>query len=666
MVASSYFEPPSTIQYWAPRNVLSNGRDLEGPDTLQSPTFSQALNQFRLFLRQGDSGCARFCILSSSDDHSIQSRAFGFKAKLFATLEQLERKYQAPMSALLYLVRSEWHLADNSVGHRHTATESKRIQIQPQSRSKHSLKSILVNCTPTFASKEISLELSWFGHAPRFEGAVYTYLWRPHTLPPKTIDAQFLVSEDDEGSQNVVINLRGWDRSTGSLNTYKLDRLAGPPGYSRPSSNIGQELQLYLFAAFKQLIVDSDVFVDSAYEEMATITYDGRASPGNEKLYYLLHISDCCRRATSELAHASSLLKKPPVRESPGATEDKALKAWFETALKDIDFLIGQLDDIETQVLAIRLMIKDQLDLRNGRRTALIGLLAVIYIPFAFLSSLFGMNIKDPLWGPIIPGGLLPGTSGNVTARANTTKALNHTAQANVTGMALNQTDVLVSAISSSGGYLWSFKIYWIIAAPVTFATILLPLIAGPTARYIVKFSDHNRAYSRFALSLLGSVGEIISAIIFPPTLFIIIFCVAYGILAFGMLSWASVPGRSQLAWAAFAMVYAYSLMLDAIVFAFDKAPVTALVPLLFLNLTLFRSEILRLFIPKTSLFARESLVNFLLSKHRPLGWILMRNIGLPCKSEILIADPSDDLSVRVLDLSGVRILIGQSYPPRT
>ena len=60
MVACNYFEPPSTTQYWAPRNVLSNGQGLEGPDTSKSPTFSQALNQFRLFLRQGDPGCARF------------------------------------------------------------------------------------------------------------------------------------------------------------------------------------------------------------------------------------------------------------------------------------------------------------------------------------------------------------------------------------------------------------------------------------------------------------------------------------------------------------------------------------------------------------------------------------------------------------------------------
>lgn len=92
-------------------------------------------------------------------------------------------------------------------------------------------------------------------------------------------------------------------------------------------------------------------------------TYDGRRSPGNEKLYYLLHFGDCCHRAASGLAHAASLLKQSPlqtwsVASSPGEAEDKSLKAWFEIALEDIDFLRGQLEDIETQIRATRIMVR--------------------------------------------------------------------------------------------------------------------------------------------------------------------------------------------------------------------------------------------------------------------------------------------------------------------
>ncbi|KAL8905635.1 MAG: hypothetical protein Q9207_002508 [Kuettlingeria erythrocarpa] len=293
----------------------------------------------------------------------------------------------------------------------------------------------------------------------------------------------------------------------------------------------------YLFAAFKQLIADTDAFVDSAYEEVA------RLSP----------------------------LKAQSDASPPGGADNESLEAWFGIALEDIGILRGQLDDIETQILATRIMIKDQLDLRTGRRTGLIGLLAVIYIPFAFMSSLFGMNVKDPVWGPVIPRTFQPETLDNMTAQANTSTAI-----------ALNQKDTITSAISMSGGYLWSFKMYWIIAAPVTFATILLPLVAGPTIRYIVEFFYHNRAYSRIALSLLGVAGEVLAAVFLPFLAYLIVFGVAYGTLALGILSQSSLSARNQLLWASFAAVFAYSLLLDLDVDLekFDYIPITGFIPL--------------------------------------------------------------------------------------
>lgn len=59
MVAYSYFEPPSNFQYWAPRTMSPSSQDLERHN-VSSPTFSQALDQFRIFLQKGDPGCARF------------------------------------------------------------------------------------------------------------------------------------------------------------------------------------------------------------------------------------------------------------------------------------------------------------------------------------------------------------------------------------------------------------------------------------------------------------------------------------------------------------------------------------------------------------------------------------------------------------------------------
>ncbi|KAL8830760.1 MAG: hypothetical protein Q9170_005587 [Blastenia crenularia] len=348
------------------------------------------------------------------------------------------------------------------------------------------------------------------------------------------------------------------------------------------------QMHLSLFAVYKQLIIDSRLFVDSADEEIAKLVYEGRRSPETEKLYHLLHLGDCCRLSASGLAHAASLLKETLAQTwldgSPDQVHDAALRAWFDSALQDIDTLRGHLADLELQVVATRSMIKDQLDLRNGRRTGLIGLLAAIYIPFAFMSSLFGMNIKDPIWGPIVPSGLEGNTSENLTSPTT-----------NLTTIAQNQTNAIVSAISSSGGYLWSFKMYWTVTAPVTIATILLPLIAGPTTRYLVKFSYRNRAYSRILLSSLGVAGEVLLALFSPVLVYLIIFGFVYGALALGMLCWASMRGRSPWLWIIFAAVFAYSLILDLTIARLNAVSITGSVPLVFLILILFRSDIRRL-----------------------------------------------------------------------
>lgn len=115
------------------------------------------------------------------------------------------------------------------------------------------------------------MKLQWLALAPPYRGSTYTYVWRPYIHPPETIDARFYISAEDEGSRNVLILLQGWDRSKGSLSTYQIDRVSGPPGYVGSSSNVEREIHLYMFAVIKQLIADSSSFVDGACEEVAQL-----------------------------------------------------------------------------------------------------------------------------------------------------------------------------------------------------------------------------------------------------------------------------------------------------------------------------------------------------------------------------------------------------------
>lgn len=97
------------------------------------------------------------------------------------------------------------------------------------------------------------------------------------------------------------------------------------------------------------------------------------------------------------------------------------------------------------------------------------------------------MNIAQPLSSVLVPQPSQP-IAENISSSVG---------EKNSTAYNDSQTNALIDEISSSGPYLWSFKLYWIVAAQATLATILLPLVAGMVYRNIVKFVYNNRIYSR-------------------------------------------------------------------------------------------------------------------------------------------------------------------------
>ena len=199
------------------------------------------------------------------------------------------------------------------------------------------------------------------------------------------------------------------------------------------------------------------------------------------------------------------------------------------------------------------------------------------------------MNISEPIWGPIIPeaasndSGADPGIS-NMSVPNSFSET---------------QSNAIITAISSSGPYLWSFKMYWTIASPVTFATILLPLIFGPILRSSVEFFYDNRSYARLFLMLLGLGAIAVLDELVPTLAYILIFGISFGLLALGSLIWVSVTGENQWIWAGFAAVFASSLALDELAVTFNKVGVTGYLPLTYLLAVWYRIEIRNFVAPK-------------------------------------------------------------------
>ena len=62
------------------------------------------------------------------------------------------------------------------------------------------------------------------------------------------------------------------------------------------------------------------------------------------------------------------------------------------------------------------------------------------------------------------------------------------------------------STQSSNNPKAWEIKYFWIVAIPLIFATIVLPLIASPCARWIMKIMDKSDHIFMIASSILGQL----------------------------------------------------------------------------------------------------------------------------------------------------------------
>lgn len=524
-------------------------------------------------------------------------------------MSQLHRKYNAPKLAILYLVDQQWGLPKDI------------LKSYMEASKKEKEKSSLELPSESFPKapfnlddgSKIVLELKWLASAPQYQGQLYSYIWQPHAEAPEAVSAQlFVFRKDEQGCRNILLLLSSMDLSDEMLRNYLNLRREAIRTHSSNPSNVESQIFWAIYTVYRQLVTGSATFIESSLEQITSLRYNGRQSPSNAKLNYLIHLEDCCKVLSSGLAHASSLLREISVAIASNHTRiDTELQAWPEKTLQDIEFLENKLGEVQRQLLEIREMIKEQLELRNGRRTSLLTLLAAIYIPFSFMSSLFGMNLSDPIWGPIIPAATRSDSPTNSTS--NTT---------NSTGFSQNQTNAIIGEIASSGGYLWSFKLYWIISASVTLATILLPLVAGPIFRSTVRAFYRNRTYLRPLVAITGLGGFTYIDVALNGYVYTIVFGTTLGAIALFMLCRASRSGKNQVIWCGYSITFAASFTIDQLV---DTGPVgiSGYVSLGYLLVASLRPEIRKplQFITRHYVQARDKWLDYFHTKIKRWTW---------------------------------------------
>ncbi|KAL1638093.1 hypothetical protein SLS58_009019 [Diplodia intermedia] len=150
----------------------------------------------------------------------------------------------------------------------------------------------------------------------------------------------------------------------------------------------------------------------------------------------------------------------------------------------DLEYAHAELTKLGPQIERARRITREQLELAQVRRTTVLTILAGLYIPLSFVSSFFGMNVSQ--------------------FTASTTES-----ERNITNMdPLNRniTEPGPHQIITKTGENQSFDVryYWAVAVPLTFFTILFPLIAGAVTRWCLQIVSRGGTWWRVLVALFS------------------------------------------------------------------------------------------------------------------------------------------------------------------
>lgn len=171
----------------------------------------------------------------------------------------------------------------------------------------------------------------------------------------------------------------------------------------------------------------------------------------------------------------------PNPREEEGRTDDQMARL-----RGDLEFCKSELSQLGVQIENLQQFIREQLILTQDRRNWILALVAALYLPLSFATSLLGMNIE-------------PTTSPGPKGFSNYTAAWLDGLPSDLG----NSTKAIVSTIGTSGSFTWTWTTFAIISICLV-ATTPLSLAIGGIVRGAIQSATIYAPYWR-ALFLLGA-----------------------------------------------------------------------------------------------------------------------------------------------------------------
>ena len=286
--------------------------------------------------------------------------------------------------AMLGLLSTEWNLSSSSVFELITA-------IGPGAEAKL----VLPSAAGSRPGQTSSQTYIWQQDAPRYRNDWDIYTWQPHTSAPQSSTAKLLtINVDPDGTKSILVFEKASDLTTfyQTRNLLRINRqLVLSPG-------------VMATIVLNRMILNATVTVlTNCRKEVQQMKYVGRRDPTASKFRFLAHLEDHRLIAARAVENTKSGLEELGIAIDAELThvnsttvDTRPCKQYVEDLGIDAAFLEQELEKAGRELASVQEMIIDHLHLVSSRRNYILTLVAAIYIPLTFVTSLFGMNMSPP------------------------------------------------------------------------------------------------------------------------------------------------------------------------------------------------------------------------------------------------------------------------------
>ncbi|KAI0201981.1 hypothetical protein F4808DRAFT_91071 [Astrocystis sublimbata] len=267
-----------------------------------------------------------------------------------------------------------------------------------------------------------------------------------------------------------------------------------------------------IYCVFEVMIADTSKFMSDCHEQASRMHLIGRKNPSTSKVRFLMHLEDRRKAAKAGVTHALDVLSVF-VAWAQQETNDSGEQL---SALKeDLEFLDQELGKLQTDIEKDQDVLRQHFQLEQDLRLFRLTLLAAIFLPLSFTTSLFGMNIAAVDDSTVDESGTY-----FFSKWTNTTIA-------SLVPDAQGPTKALVSMIqqSSNTSYPWQTVL---ITAIALLSTLPLTLFFGAIIRSLTVSASKYVVYWR-AVAVIAGTAYIIFSIIASSTTLLIPFDEAGG-----------------------------------------------------------------------------------------------------------------------------------------